>query len=118
MCSSCELRGSCDRAYVLLTETEGAARTVDVVRLLLNFALDPLVLSGEVDNKPPGKELIESSARRLLSELVELGETPPPPDLPKPASVPRQRKEHSLDLSNDESSKNIDMKPGDWVCNE
>ncbi|KAH6800801.1 hypothetical protein C2S52_001265 [Perilla frutescens var. hirtella] len=116
-CSSCSLRRSCDRAYVLLTESESGARTVDVVRILLSFALDPLVY-GEVENKPPGRELYELSARRLLSMLVKLGETAPDPDLPKPASVDHQRKKPSLNLSDSESSKIIDMKPGDWVCSE
>lgn len=102
----------------MLTESEAAARTVDVVRILLNFALDPLVLAGDVQNKPLGKELVESSARRLLSELVELGETPSVPDLLKPASVAQQRKKQSLELSDNKSSQNIDMKPGDWVCTE
>lgn len=118
MCGSCNLRGSCDRAYILLNDSEAAARTVDVVRILLNLALDPLVLAGDVENKPLGKELVESSARRLLSELVKLGETPSDPDLTKPASLAQQRKKQSLDLSDNNSSQNIDMKPGDWVCTE
>lgn len=118
VCSSCSLRGSCDRAYVLLTESESVARTVDVVRILLSFAVDPLVVSGEVENGALGRELIESSARRLLAALVELGETPVDPDLPKPASVDHQRKKKPLDLSYNGSSQNNDMKPGDWVCTE
>ncbi|KAL1553693.1 zinc finger protein VAR3, chloroplastic-like [Salvia divinorum] len=120
VCSSCSLRGSCDRAYVLLTETETAARTVDVVRMLMSFALDPLVVSGEVEDKPAGRELVESSARRLLSELVELSETPVDPDLPKPASVVHQKKKQLqfVDSSDSRSSKSIDLKPGDWVCTE
>ncbi|KAL8464370.1 hypothetical protein ACS0TY_034047 [Phlomoides rotata] len=114
VCSSCNLRESCDRAYIMLGQSEDGARTVDVVRLLLLCALDPLVISGE--SKPPGRELVESSARKLLLELVEFGERPPDPDLPKPASITAQRKKQSLDLSDNKSSKNVDMKPGDWVC--
>lgn len=98
----------------MLNGSDAAARTVDVVRILLLYALDPLVISGE--NKPPGRELVESSARKLLSELVELGERPPDPDLPMPASITPQRKKQSLDFSENETSENIDMKPGDWVC--
>ncbi|KAI3454939.1 hypothetical protein Pfo_011602 [Paulownia fortunei] len=114
VCSSCNLRGSCDRAYIMLNDSEGAARTVDVVRILLHYALDPLVISGE--NKPPGRELVESSARKLFSQLIELGETHPDPDLPKPASVTSQRKKQCLDSSDNERSKNVEMKQGDWVC--
>lgn len=118
MCSSCSIRDSCDRAYVLLNESESAARTVDVVRILLNFALDPVVISGEGEHKVAARELVESSARRLLSELVELSETPPDPNLPKPASVAHQKKKQFVDSTDNESSKSIDMKPGDWVCTE
>lgn len=98
----------------MLSESEDGARTVDVVRILLFYALDPLVIFGE--SKPPGSELVESSARKLLLELVEFGETPPDPDLPKPASITAPKKKQSLDLSDNKSSKNIEMKPGDWVC--
>ncbi|KAL3818609.1 hypothetical protein ACJIZ3_004514 [Penstemon smallii] len=114
VCSSCNLRGSCDRAYVMLNESEAAARTIDIVRILLLYALDPIVISGEV--KPPGRELVEGSARKLFSELIELGETAPDPELPKPAVVTSQRKKQSLDLSEFESSRDDQMKPGDWVC--
>ncbi|KAL6573378.1 hypothetical protein OROHE_001837 [Orobanche hederae] len=115
VCGSCNLRGSCDRAYVMVNDdSEAAARTVDVVRILLFYALDPLVFSEE--NKPPGRELIESSARKLLQQLIELGETHPNPDLPKPASITSQRKKQPLDLSVNESSKSDEMKEGYWMC--
>ncbi|KAL0415738.1 UNVERIFIED_CONTAM: hypothetical protein Slati_3405700 [Sesamum latifolium] len=114
VCSSCDLRGSCDRAYIMLNDSEAAARTVDVVRILLLYALDPLVISGE--NKLPGKVLLESSARKLLSELIELGDTPPDPDLPKPVAVTSQRRKQSVDLLDNKTSKNVDMKPGLGVC--
>ncbi|KAK6123677.1 hypothetical protein DH2020_042580 [Rehmannia glutinosa] len=116
VCSSCNLRGSCDRAYVMLIDSEAAARTVDVVRILLLYALDPLVISGE--GKPPGRELVESSARKLLSQLVELGETHPDPDLPKPAKVTSQGKKQSLNSAVNRSSKNVEMKQGDWACSK
>ncbi|KAL7139507.1 hypothetical protein ABFS83_09G056700 [Erythranthe nasuta] len=114
VCGSCNLRGSCDRAYVMLTESEAASRTVDVVRMLLFYALDPIVISGE--NKPPGRELVESSARKLLSELIELGDTTLDPNLPQPAPTNTRRTKQLLDLSDNESSKRGDVKPGDWVC--
>ncbi|EYU33974.1 hypothetical protein MIMGU_mgv1a024769mg [Erythranthe guttata] len=114
VCGSCDLRGSCDRAYVMLTESEAASRTVDVVRMLLFYALDPIVISGE--SKPPGRELVESSARKLLLELIELGETTLDPNLPQPAPTNSRRTKQLLDLSDNESSKRGDVKPGDWVC--
>lgn len=98
----------------MLTESEAAPRTVDVVRILLLYALDPHVISGE--NKPPGRELVHSSARRLLSQLIELGETPPDPELPQPAAINSQRRKQSLDLSDNDSSRKVEMRPGDWMC--
>ncbi|KAK4395639.1 hypothetical protein Sango_1718200 [Sesamum angolense] len=114
VCGSCDLRGSCDRAYIMLNDSEAAARTVDVVRIILLYALDPLLISGE--NKLPGKVLVESSARKLLSELIELGDTPPDPDIPKRVAVTSQRRKQSVDLLDNKTSKNVDVKPGDWVC--
>lgn len=109
VCGSCSLRDSCDKAYVMLNDSEGAPRTVDVVRLLLLYALDPLIISGE-KNSLDG-DLIQTSSRRLLTQLIELDETPIDPELPKPASVVLQPKP-----SGNENSNKPEMKPGDWVC--
>ncbi|GFP84628.1 zinc finger protein var3 chloroplastic [Phtheirospermum japonicum] len=114
VCRTCNLCGSCDRAYVMLNDSEAAARTVDIVRILLLYALDPLFISEE--NKSPGRELVESSVRKLLLQLTELGETYRNPDLLKRASIISQRKKQPLDLPVNESSKDIEMKQGDWVC--
>ncbi|XP_010461677.1 PREDICTED: zinc finger protein VAR3, chloroplastic [Camelina sativa] len=103
VCGSCDLRSSCDRAYVILKDTEADARTVDVMRLLLFNALDSIVISrGEI---PPGKELIHESARRLLLELVEFSEKPLSPALPKPSSKESlPPKERAFKSRNDEPS--------------
>lgn len=98
---------------MLLKESEAAARTVDIVRILLFYALDPLVTSGE---KPPGRELVEVSARKLLSELIELSDTPLDPALAKPAAIPPRRKEQHMNLTDDEMPQNVQMKKGDWIC--
>lgn len=119
VCSACNLRESCDRAYVLLKESEADARTVDIVRILLFYAIDPLVLSG--GEKPPGREVIESSARKLLSQLIELSESSPaPPPFPaysKSTSQENVSKGKPLSFKAAEMlSKNVEMKKGDWVC--
>ncbi|KAH7549409.1 hypothetical protein JRO89_XS13G0028200 [Xanthoceras sorbifolium] len=114
VCSACNLRGSCDRAYVTLKENEAAARTVDIVRILLSYALDPLVVAG--GEKPPGKETVEASARKLLSDLIKLSETAPDPSLPKPASKSPPKKEQTVNRLDDELSQNVEMKRGDWMC--
>lgn len=112
VCGVCILRGSCDRAYVILKDIESAARTVDIVRILLNYALDPVVDSNK---KPSGAELVEASARKLLSELTELSDTTIDPDLQKPAAtVPRKAK--PVEFMERDPSLNIEMKRGDWMC--
>jgi hypothetical protein len=114
VCSTCTLRGSCDRAYVILKENDAAARTVDIVRILLFYALDPLVISG--GEKPPGRDIIESSARKLFSELIALSETSPDPVLPKPAVKGPKRKEDYIKFVDDKLSQDVEMKRGDWMC--
>lgn len=91
-----------------LTDNEATARTADIVRILLSYALDPVVISG--GERPPGRELVEASARKLLSELIDLSEKPLDPELSKPfAEVPIQKKK-----SLDEPSQSVEMKKGDW----
>lgn len=115
VCGDCNLRGSCDRAYVMLKESEADARTVDVVRILLLYALDPLVISEE---KTSGRELIDASARQLLSELIELSETSAKPEHPIPvAKAPLQRSNGFKKSTVGEGwSDNAEMKRGDWIC--
>ncbi|XP_010549061.1 PREDICTED: zinc finger protein VAR3, chloroplastic-like [Tarenaya hassleriana] len=141
VCGTCSLRGSCDRAYITLKDSEANARTVDIMRILLFNALDSLVISrGE---RPPDKELVDESSKKLLLELVELSQnSPDPPALPKPAtkgSLSRRdrglklKTEKSLnkwsfvDFSGNEncqdsnetpnkSSGAFEVKKGDWYC--
>lgn len=115
----------------MLKDSEDA-RTVDIVRTLLLYALDPLVISAA--QKPPGRELVESSARKLLMELIELSETSPDPELPKPAvNIPRPR-EGSIKFVDDDTIEgvadkrgpplvdafdtDVEMKRGDWMCSK
>ncbi|KAK1564348.1 hypothetical protein Q3G72_001213 [Acer saccharum] len=51
-CNGCNLRGFCGKADVTLKED---ACTVDMMRVLLYYALDPLVVTG--GEKPPGERL-------------------------------------------------------------
>ncbi|KAK8267507.1 hypothetical protein V6Z12_D11G003200 [Gossypium hirsutum] len=114
VCGACNLRGSCDRAYVILKESEAAARTVDIVRILLSYALDPLVISER--EKPPGREHIDASARNLLSDLTKLSETSCDAEIPKLAAKARPRKEKQISGNDDAEFKNVEMKRGDWMC--
>ena len=117
VCGACVLRESCDRAYVTLQETESAARTVDIVRILLLYALEQSVnLDGA---KLASRVQAELSARRLLSELVELTEAPPEPGLIKPPGNESYKKNVSGNVSVKKDSKvpkNVDTVRGDWTC--
>lgn len=97
----CVFKGSCDRAYVILKDIESDARTVDIVRVLLNHALDPAVDS---DKKPAGAEDVEASAKKLLLELTELSDTKIDPELQKPVVVVAKK------------AQSLEMTKGDWSC--
>lgn len=115
VCSTCNLRGSCDRAYVKPRQEEGA-RTVDIMRVLLTYGLDPLV--GSVENKLHMKKTVKASVRKLLKEVVELSATPLDPSLPSP--MPKQPlpriKQLPLTLNKRPGITDIEMKKGDWLC--
>ncbi|XP_011035621.1 PREDICTED: uncharacterized protein LOC105133362 [Populus euphratica] len=113
-CGTCTHRGFCDRAYVTLKGNDAEGRTVDIVRVLMFHALDPFVISG--GQKSPGSELIESSARKLLSELIELSETPQDPALPKHIPKAYHKKERDIDFMDGQLCDNVEMKKEDWMC--
>ncbi|KAG6753840.1 hypothetical protein POTOM_041840 [Populus tomentosa] len=103
-----------DVSFVILKSKEAEGRTIDIVRVLMFHALDPLVISeGE---KSPGSELIEASARKLLSELVELSETPHDPALPKHTPKTPDKKERVVNFTGGKLRENVEMKKGDWIC--
>jgi hypothetical protein len=124
-CSVCKLRGSCDKAYVI-PNAEEAARTVDVVRVLLTYAIDPTSLSGE--NPVAGG--VQESARKLLSDLTMLCDTTIDPSLPKPVFQTSSKKESStkvgrgtqshaksrVSAGNGRETAVTEMKKGDWLC--
>ncbi|KAK3228293.1 hypothetical protein Dsin_008155 [Dipteronia sinensis] len=101
VCNGCNLRGSCGKADVTLKEDEAGACTVDMMRVLLYYALDPLVVTG--GEKPPGREIVDASTRKLFSELIKLSETTIDPLVPKPASESPPQKAKTI-------------KGGDWIC--
>jgi len=106
VCSTCNLRGECERAFVKAREDEGG-RTVDLMRIILTYGLDPVI--GSVENKPCLNKTIKESVRRLLKELVE-----------------HTTEDDGSNLSNSVSRVNLDpqdkgnievpKKPGDWIC--
>ncbi|KAI3818198.1 hypothetical protein L1987_12001 [Smallanthus sonchifolius] len=62
VCSSCNLRGNCERAYVKAHEDEGG-HTVDVMRFVLTYGLD--------HNKPFINKRLEEAIRNLTKDMVK-----------------------------------------------
>lgn len=116
VCSSCNLRGDCERAYVKAREDEGG-RTVDVMRILLTYGLD--YVSGTVENKPCQKnKMVKESVRRLLKELVGLSNDELVSDLPNGKPLKRGLPLPNNSTTQDKGTINVPMKPGDWLCPE
>ncbi|XP_020253376.1 zinc finger protein VAR3, chloroplastic [Asparagus officinalis] len=119
VCGACNLRGSCDRAYTI--EKDGdKARTVDIMRILMTYAVDPALHSGGTN--PSMTEHVQESARKLLTELIKLSDTTIDPALPK-SEVLSKKKESSeksreviTKSKHSEHSNNVEMKRGDWMC--
>lgn len=116
VCSSCNMRSSCEKAY-LLPPKEDDARTIDVLRILLTYGFDSV--KGTVENKDLLKlKTVKTVVRKLLHEIVKLSAVPidpnlsppvfkkPPPKVKQPPPPPRRR------VGRDD----IEMKKGDWLC--
>ncbi|KAF9607387.1 hypothetical protein IFM89_034620 [Coptis chinensis] len=116
VCSSCNLRSSCEKAY-LLARKEDETRTLDVMRILLAYGFDPVGRS--VENKSLLKlKSVKTVVRKLLHEVVKLSAVPidpnlpppvirkPPPKVKQPPPTPRKR------VGRDD----VEMKKGDWLC--
>ncbi|KAK9074563.1 hypothetical protein SSX86_007161 [Deinandra increscens subsp. villosa] len=90
VCSSCNLRGNCERAYLKAHGDEGG-HTVDVMRLVLTYGLD--------HNKPFINKRLEEAVRSLTKDMVKFGKNTLDIDHPskRVPSVPRspaQQQEH------------------------
>ncbi|KAI4349975.1 hypothetical protein L6164_010508 [Bauhinia variegata] len=115
VCSSCSLRNTCERAY-LLTNKEDEGRTIDVMRVLLTFGFDPL--NGSVINKSLLKQkTVKTVVRKLLHEVVKFSSVPidpnlPPPVIKKPPPKVKQPPPPKKRVGRDD----IEMKKGDWLC--
>ncbi|KAL3360757.1 hypothetical protein AABB24_013949 [Solanum stoloniferum] len=110
VCSFCILRGSCERAYVVPREDQGG-RTVDVMRLLLTYGLNPI--TGAVENKPSLNKRVEESARKLLKEIVKFSSEELFCETKKSTNPgnPSVQGDHQ-----EEGQINALRKHGDWVC--
>ncbi|KAK9277769.1 hypothetical protein L1049_007316 [Liquidambar formosana] len=113
VCSSCNLRGNCERAYAKAHGDEGG-RTVDVMRILLTYGLDTFI--GSVENKLCQNKLVKESVRSLLKEMVELSIKELESDSSKatPSRQNSSMQEHST--AQEKGHINVPMKQGDWIC--
>nr|KYP35835.1 hypothetical protein KK1_043105 [Cajanus cajan] len=111
VCSLCNLRGDCERAFVKAREDEGG-RTVDVMRIILTYGLDPII--GSVENKPCLTKRVEDSVRRLLKEITEHSTKEENSNFSDTTEAviehvhPNQQDKGKIDVSM--------MKQGDWIC--
>lgn len=107
------MRGDCERAYVKAREDEGG-RTVDVMRFLLTYGLDPI--AGTVENKPCLNKMVKESVRNLLKEMVDYSTRIMHTDLLKSTSSKKVVPVKDQSISQEKSHVNVPMKQGDWIC--
>ncbi|OMO68823.1 Zinc finger, RanBP2-type [Corchorus capsularis] len=116
VCSSCSLRNSCERAY-LLTNKEDEARTIDVMRVLLTYGFD--YVNGSVVNESVQKQKsVKTVVRKLLHQVVKLSAVPIDPNLPPPVikKPPPKVKQPPPPPKKRVGRDDIEMKKGDWLC--
>ncbi|KAL1549595.1 hypothetical protein AAHA92_17680 [Salvia divinorum] len=116
VCSSCSLRGSCEKAY-LLTNKEDEARTMDVMRMLLAYGFDPIY--GSVENRLLLKmKSVKAIVRKLIHDVVKLSAVPIDPNLPPPVikKPPPRVKQPPPPPKRRVGRDDIEMKKGDWLC--
>ncbi|CAL4943976.1 unnamed protein product [Urochloa decumbens] len=116
-CEGCKFCGSCDRAFAT-PMAENEVRTVDVMRILLDYAIDTKSLSGPKSVN----ESVQESARKLLSELITLSDTPVDPSYPKPVFQTSSKQQSSTkakvrgSVGRGRETTATEMKMGDWLC--
>ncbi|XP_010511241.1 PREDICTED: uncharacterized protein LOC104787366 [Camelina sativa] len=116
VCSSCSLRNSCEKAF-LLTNKEDEARTIDLMRILFTYGFDPL--NGTVANKNLlKKKSVKTVVRKLLHEIVKLSTVPIDPNLTPPVikRAPPKVKQPPPTPKRRVGRDDVEMKKGDWLC--
>lgn len=92
-----------------MAREEQGGRTVDVMRLLLTYGLDPDF--GTVENKPCLNKSVKESVRALLQQMVDYSNDLPESETSKPT------RGDVLDLEQMEKDRiSGSMKQGDWLC--
>ncbi|KAI3770670.1 hypothetical protein L6452_01811 [Arctium lappa] len=116
VCSSCSLRSSCERAY-LITNKEDEARTIDIMRVLMTYGFDP-VNGSVVNDSLLKKKPVKTAVRKLLHEVVKLSGIPIDPNLPPPIikRPPPKVKQTPPPPKKRVGRDDVEMKRGDWLC--
>ncbi|CAI9096765.1 OLC1v1032977C1 [Oldenlandia corymbosa var. corymbosa] len=114
VCSTCILRGDCERAYVKAREDEGG-RTVDVMRFILTFGHG--AITGSMENKTCLSRKVTESVRILLKEIVELSSSEELGTKHLTTST-SGRSMAKLEMSDHQGKSQINVpgKQGDWRC--
>lgn len=94
-----------------MAREDQGGRTVDVMRLLLTYGLNPI--TDAVENKPSLNKRVEKSARKLLKEIVNLSS--------EELICETQESTNPWDPSvqgdhQEEGQINVPRKHGDWSC--
>ncbi|KAJ0501575.1 putative Zinc finger, RanBP2-type [Helianthus annuus] len=116
VCSSCSLRNSCERAY-LITNKEDEARTIDIMRVLMAYGFDP-VNGSVVNDSLLKKKAVKGAVRKLLHEVVKLSGIPIDPNLAPPIikRPPPKVKQTPPPPKRRVGRDDVEMKKGDWLC--
>ncbi|KAI7747810.1 hypothetical protein M8C21_005346 [Ambrosia artemisiifolia] len=116
VCSSCSLRNSCERAY-LLTNKEDEARTIDIMRVLMTYGFDP-VNGSVVNDSLLKKKTVKGAVRKVLHEVVKLSGIPIDPNLAPPIikRPPPKVKQTPPPPKRRVGRDDVEMKKGDWLC--
>ncbi|KAK1277728.1 hypothetical protein QJS04_geneDACA018811 [Acorus gramineus] len=113
VCSSCDLRGSCERAYVKAYE-EKDGQTIDVMRILLTYGLD--CITSVVENKGCLNDMVKESVKRLLKQIVEFGTKELKSDSPESSSEKFSCSSNQSFWKKSTARTNTSMLQGNWIC--
>lgn len=91
-------------------------RTVDVMRLLLTYGLDPV--TGMVENKSCLNKLVVETARRLLKEIVELSMKELNSESPTATFTKWSASVQESSIYQGQGHSSISTKQGDWICSK
>ncbi|KAL4585581.1 hypothetical protein LXL04_010204 [Taraxacum kok-saghyz] len=119
VCSSCDLRGKCERAFVKAREEEEDGRTVDVMRFVLTYGLHHL--NHSPDSKPYMNKRLEEAIRSLIRDMVKFSKTELDFDPSKCAPFVHRSDKNSCEYherieSLGDNRDQAELKRGDWIC--